>query len=492
MANNNNTTTAVYATNPDAGTTIQLVNCCELEAVEVAVDALSKHHVLGLDWSGGGEEYDGTYQPIKLLIITGGDYTFIFDVVIPGHLPVSLRLLLTHNEYVKVIYGGEDNGGQELTVGRFWRDFGFVHRPTFDVQETITNSYSTSFTLYQAFRRKFKHAKASEALYLESLRPREEDLEQPKKKRTFAFIAWAARECWISLAKPNGSPPNIKCRGSPINVSDLTTELTCEFCGARMHCAAALRAHVESDHTYRCPCCRFEAHREEQVQVHCDEKHFRCPVCDVWVADSIALGHHHRKYHNHVCPVSKCGKRFANDTELVQHLRSHHKQCKVCEKWFLDADRLMIHQETTHPTCSYCKAQFHSEKALQKHRYARVGGICVKVVDVVANVSSMSLTQPHLNSTAFGFDDSHASLSNSASLSRTANTSHRLNRSSYTWSPGKSLSESMMRSGVHDIPGKSTHVQDLVGEVRWVEPPRSPHGKLMISRKADKVGEVPL
>ena len=36
------------------------------------------------------------------------------------------------------------------------------------------------------------------------------------------------------------------------------------------------------------------------------------------------------------------------------------------------------HQDLKHPSCSYCNRQFHSLKALNRHRYSRINGICAK------------------------------------------------------------------------------------------------------------------
>lgn len=276
---------AVYAAHPDSGTTAHLVDTCDLGKVEKALQTLLRHHVLGIDWKSGTGKCAG-YQPIKLLIISCGDDTFIFDVMTPGKLPASLRLLLTHQDYAKILYGGQD---LEQTLGRFWRDFGFMPKATYDVMADIADKYDTGFTLFRAFRKEYRNPKVSEAFYVESLSPEADDLDQPSKRRLFAFVAWAGRDIFLSIAKPKGLPPRMQVKHEPVDVAALASRLSCN------------------------------------------------PVVEM------------------------------------------HAQCKACSSWFLDDDALEMHQETTHPKCSYCGAQFHSISALQKHRYGRVNGICIKV-----------------------------------------------------------------------------------------------------------------
>jgi hypothetical protein len=53
---------------------------------------------------------------------------------VPGELPSAIRLLLTHQDYVKIFSGGLK---QEEMVGRFFRDFGFVPKELRDVYTNV-------------------------------------------------------------------------------------------------------------------------------------------------------------------------------------------------------------------------------------------------------------------------------------------------------------------------------------------------------------------
>lgn len=365
---------ARYSRNPDRGTIAHFISTADLVRVEAAVDTLLQHRVIGVNWKVPSESpirRHGQYTPIRLLVLSGGDETFIFDIAAAGELPTSIRLLLTHQDFVKIVDGDVDI---EQVLGIFWRDFGFFPRQVYDVHANIVKKYTPTFTVYQAFRRLFNNATFSEEHYQLSLSPSISEIDDRTKMRRFAFVGWAAREVWLELACPKGYPPNLRCSGKAVDVGGLAAALTCTQCNARLHSQSALRQHIKDDHSFPCPVCPFLCHSPDEHASHLAARHVRCPDCGDWCADAVALNAHNRRVHDFVCPCN-CGARFSNDDALLQHCRHHHHQCDVCLKWIVDQDKLDLHKDMSHPMCHFCGRLFKSEKALAKHRYARVNGI---------------------------------------------------------------------------------------------------------------------
>eukprot|EP00041_Stephanoeca_diplocostata_P030669 m.934954 g.934954 ORF g.934954 m.934954 type:complete len:611 (-) comp23802_c0_seq3:1955-3787(-) len=367
---------ARYCKNPDRGTIAHFISTGDLVRVEAAVGTLLQHRVIGVNWKIPSEDpiHHRRYSPIRLLVLSGGDETFIFDIATAGELPTSIRLLLTHQDFVKIVDGDAD---VEQVLGMFWRDFGFFPRQVYDVHSNIAKKYTPTFTLYQAFRRLFNNATFSEDHYQLSLSPSRNEIDDRTKMRRHAFISWATREVWLLLASPKGYPPNLRCIGKPVDVCGLAAALSCSQCDARLHSQSALRQHIKDAHSFPCPVCPFLCHSAEELASHLAARHVRCPDCGDWCADAVALNAHNRRVHDFVCPCN-CGARFSNDEALTKHCRHHHHQCDICHKWFVDQDKLELHKDMNHPMCHFCGRLFTSEKALAKHRYARVNGICLK------------------------------------------------------------------------------------------------------------------
>eukprot|EP00035_Acanthoeca_spectabilis_P031571 m.14774 g.14774 ORF g.14774 m.14774 type:complete len:821 (+) comp4830_c0_seq1:103-2565(+) len=371
-----------YAKRPDVGTITRRVSTLDIHEVEAAVNVLLESRVFGVDWKyptapkSAGDPYPSAeYRPIKLLILSGGAETFVFDVAVPGQLPAAVRLLLTHQDYVKVFAGGYR---QEEMVGRFFRDFGFVPKELRDVYFNVTKKYTPTFTLYQAFRRQFDNASFSEDRYASGLEPTADMFQQPSKMREMAFVAWVSRELWLLLAHPKGYPPNLRCIGEPVNVSQLANALVCPQCGVRFHTARALRNHIEVDHSFPCPCCPHVSYSDADAAEHLRTRHVQCDECRAWVTDGVALGVHHRQAHDYTCPVESCRLRFSCDADLARHLEQSHNHCHVCKTWFRDEEALALHLDMAHPECVWCGLRFQTAKALQQHKYARVNGKCIK------------------------------------------------------------------------------------------------------------------
>lgn len=520
----------MFASNPDAGTSVHLVATDQIEQIEDAVELLMPHHILGIDWKAGpgvGE----FYQPIRVVTISAGEHTIVLDIVEPGKLPTAIRLLLTHQDYTKVVYGAKD---LETVLGRFYKDFGFMPRDTYNVEDCIMKKYGNNLNLFEAFKRKFRHTKLTENFYEKALSPKLEDLEEIKKVRLFSFIAWATRDIFLSIGKPQGEGANLKCTASKIKVRDLKHKLTCPHCGDIHESEAALRAHITATHVKHCPCCDFQTTSDRLLQTHLEQNHIRCDDCGEWVKDAIALGRHHKRYHSYICPVRRCGLKCASGRELEEHMHNHHNQCQLCLKWFLDLNELELHEETVHPKCSYCNAQFYSLNALQKHRYARVNGVCVKVGDDGIDLNRRPTTAPtHPRDDDFLHDSpKYSQLRRSMPIqSARPKTSSRLSHTyggrgftEHCLEAPRSTSNSKSKqaqyssevilpnSGIdndkysfeqdsmddpttsqryRNIPGRSTHHQDNPGTVRWVEPPRTEAGPLHLSRIAQEVGEIP-
>ena len=87
----------------------------------------------------------------------------------------------------------------------------------------------------------------------------------------------------------------------------------------------------------------------------------------VWPDESpVAIENNQRR--GHICPNSKCAKRFSRKADLKRHLHAHdpswHYQCAVesCERFFSRKDKLMLHVRNVHgfnPSAEMLKASKH-------------------------------------------------------------------------------------------------------------------------------------
>jgi hypothetical protein len=155
-------------------------------------------------------------------------------------------------------------------------------------------------------------------------------------------------------------------------VTELSTTQACLFSIARLTtCSPA--ACICS------PTTGVSCHRKADALLHHQEAtHVRCGDCGVWVPDAVGLHRHENSAHNHICPIAGCCLRFSSRQDLEDHLEGGHAYCSACNTWHLNIEALGLHQDLSHPSCSYCNRQFHSQKALNRHRYSRINGICAK------------------------------------------------------------------------------------------------------------------
>lgn len=216
----------------DRSTTVTIVNTDDLIAVDTALANLCEHQVLGLCAFWEPETSPEDYEPIAVLAISAGAVTVMFRIVVAESLPMGIQLLLTHQDYIKIICGLEAG-----VVGKLWRDFGIELSPLHDCRTIMEAEYGVK-KLFAAYRRI-----CPGSLYEHDESVAHSNWNQAgltQKQTSFAaFEAWGARLVWMTLAKPTGFPPT--CRTTPINTSEICDSLTCPFCQARLHGPAAMQ-----------------------------------------------------------------------------------------------------------------------------------------------------------------------------------------------------------------------------------------------------------
>ena len=374
----------------DRSTAATIVCTDDLIGVDTALATLCEHQILGVAAFWEPEASMDEYEPISLLAVSAGAVTVIFRVAVPESLPMGLQLLLTHQDYVKVVCGV-----QEGTVGKLWRDFGIEMSPLHDCRTVMEIDYETT-ELYQAFRRicpgsLYKHKPTTEV----------SEWNQPQLSARqishAAFGAWATRFLWLTLAKPQGFPP--RARTQPVDVPAICDALTCPFCQARLHGPLAMQNHILSEHSFNCELCGFVARSAGELDTHMAMNHVRCPECGLWVLNQDAMSIHEAEFHTWHCITPGCNKVFRSEEAMYDYMREFHSQCPICDQWFLTQALLQKHMDTTHPMCAFCSRAFPTVRALKQHQYARVNGLCPPGGDVCPPARATTKTKSKIAST---------------------------------------------------------------------------------------------
>lgn len=111
----------------------RIVNICDLGGVDSAIAQLCTSQVIGVDVLWQPEEVRiihcpfqltifaqaGQYHPISVITLCSGSKSFSFQVPRDSRrLPMAIRLLLSHQDYLKVMYSARD-----IKIGKLFRDF---------------------------------------------------------------------------------------------------------------------------------------------------------------------------------------------------------------------------------------------------------------------------------------------------------------------------------------------------------------------------------
>eukprot|EP00051_Salpingoeca_urceolata_P006570 m.86838 g.86838 ORF g.86838 m.86838 type:complete len:617 (-) comp14889_c0_seq1:172-2022(-) len=349
-------------------TTVINAHARDLRRVDDALQKICKHSILGIafKWVQSSEQAD-TYQRISVLAITGGDVTLVLQVSPgPSPLPMSLSLLLTHQDYIKV-----GLSMRHTAAGKAWRDWGVCLSPLYDVDDDIYSCLEVE-DAQTAVR-----LSLPDCNFVISDSVVESNWAQPQLTRSqvtlAAFDAWAARELWMELAKPQGFPPIVS--NDPVDVGAIVGGARCPHCGDRFESLPATEAHIQTEHTFPCECCGRVMSTAASLKQHMYLEHIQCPDCAQWLRDAGAVHDHDDAHHNFFCSAG-CGELFRTEAEVRKHLQEEHCKCQHCGAWFLDPDAMLMHRDLTHPTCPKCGLIFTSPSELKKHRYARVNGRC--------------------------------------------------------------------------------------------------------------------
>ncbi|KAF0288568.1 Zinc finger protein 26 [Amphibalanus amphitrite] len=121
---------------------------------------------------------------------------------------------------------------------------------------------------------------------------------------------------------------------------------------------------------------------QKHVQLHTNERRFRCTTCDRAFMDRRALSRHEVD-HTGVRPFccSVCGKTLLSSHALRIHQRSHlgikPAECHVCQKKMSSAqmlrEHLRIHTGERPFSCEICGRTFRTERILSSHRRTHTG-----------------------------------------------------------------------------------------------------------------------
>ena len=170
-------------------------------------------------------------------------------------------------------------------------------------------------------------------------------------------------------------------------------------------------------HNHVCPIagCGLRFSSRADLDDHLEENHAYCKACDTWHANLEALGLYVCAYGYHAFPllisiiltilaIIGIGVVIVSASIIIIRIVTITINISIVLFFFffffvfifffvlvaffffagfLQTCLVLVrnrqrHQDLKHPSCSYCNRQFHSLKALNRHRYSRINGICAK------------------------------------------------------------------------------------------------------------------
>jgi len=138
--------------------------------------------------------------------------------------------------------------------------------------------------------------------------------------------------------------------------------------------------------------------REHRINVHRNEKQFKCSICDKAYRRQDSLESHMRSHTGekpYSCPV--CDKAFAMSNALKLHLQTHNNSkmflCKDCGKSLASMHTLRLHSRIHTGEkpfkCPLCDRTFPRSDAMKSHmRSHRLDRACAEIVSPVASSNS--------------------------------------------------------------------------------------------------------
>ena len=162
----------------------------------------------------------------------------------------------------------------------------------------------------------------------------------------------------------------------------------CPTCGKKFIQENTLNLHVATNcgkdgQQNRCSMCNKQFESRMQWIEHVDSSHkdiklYDCPTCKFKCLTKGSLREHIRSAHEHAYVCSFCGKNYANQNTLREHVSYIHGgkkkvrlNCTMCEVTFAHPMSLKKHIESVHEgkkhQCSYCGEIFDTNHLLETH-----------------------------------------------------------------------------------------------------------------------------
>ena len=158
------------------------------------------------------------------------------------------------------------------------------------------------------------------------------------------------------------------------NTSSMKQSKSCPKCEHTSSSKSSMDYHLFAKHCF-CYLCKKYFDTKEELKNHLISSHdkvnkFECDICKQSMANRFHLKTHLIKKH---AKCDDCKVKFENETESKNHLLNVHKPksellfCDICNKIIQTKEWLKYHMLTKHHVCSFCKKNFANENDVVKH-----------------------------------------------------------------------------------------------------------------------------